>query len=139
MKRVVIFFYGTVSYLTCLAIFAYLAGFIGNFGVPKSMDSPAEGPWQTALLIDLGLLLIFTPNSSSTICVSSATSSESMSRDASVASIVIWSGSAPKLASASLTHVSTCSRILLSTSASLLISVLLQSLFATSNVVGFVR
>ena len=59
MKRFAIFFYGTVSYLTCLAIFAYLAGFIGNFGVPKSMDSAAEGPWQTALLIDLGLLLIF--------------------------------------------------------------------------------
>jgi protein-S-isoprenylcysteine O-methyltransferase Ste14 len=34
-------------------------GFIGNFGVPKSMDSPADGPWQTALLIDLGLLLLF--------------------------------------------------------------------------------
>lgn len=59
MNRITIFVYGTLSYLTCLATFLYTAGFIGNFGVPKSMDSPAEGPWQTALLIDLGLLLIF--------------------------------------------------------------------------------
>jgi len=59
MKRITIFLYGTLSYVACLATFLYLAGFIGNFGVPKSMDSPAEGPWQTALLIDLGLLLVF--------------------------------------------------------------------------------
>jgi methanethiol S-methyltransferase len=44
MKRITIFVYGTLSYLTCLATFLYLAGFIGNFGVPKSMDSPAKGP-----------------------------------------------------------------------------------------------
>ena len=59
MNRIAIFVYGVLSYLTCLAVFLYLAGFIGNFGVPKSMDSPAQGPWQTALLIDLTLLLIF--------------------------------------------------------------------------------
>ena len=59
MKRITIFLYGTLSYVASLATFLYLAGFIGNFGVPKSMDSPAEGPWQTALLIDVGLLLVF--------------------------------------------------------------------------------
>jgi protein-S-isoprenylcysteine O-methyltransferase Ste14 len=59
MKRITIFLYGTLSYVACLATFLYLAGFIGNFAVPKSMNSPAEGPWQTALLIDLGLLLVF--------------------------------------------------------------------------------
>jgi len=58
-KTIFVFLYGTLSYLTCLATLLYTAGFIGNFGVPKSMDSPAEGPWQTALLIDLGLLLVF--------------------------------------------------------------------------------
>jgi len=41
MNRVAIFVYGALSYLTCLTVFLYLAGFIGNFGVPKSMDSPA--------------------------------------------------------------------------------------------------
>jgi len=59
MNRKTIFIYGTLSYVTCLATFLYLAGFIGNFGVPKSMDSPAEGPWQIGLLIDVGLLLVF--------------------------------------------------------------------------------
>ena len=59
MKRIFIFLYGAGSYAMCLAAFLYAAGFIGNFGVPKSMDSPAGGPWQTALSIDLGLLAIF--------------------------------------------------------------------------------
>jgi methanethiol S-methyltransferase len=59
MKRILIFAYGTASYLVFLATFVYAVGFIGNIGVPKSMDSPAEGPWTTALLIDLGLLSAF--------------------------------------------------------------------------------
>lgn len=59
MNRISIFVYGALSYLMCLATFLYTAGFIGNFGVPKSMDSPAEGPWPIALVIDLVLLLVF--------------------------------------------------------------------------------
>ena len=59
MKRVFTFLYGAASYAVCLATFLYLAGFIGNFAVPKSLDSPATGPWQPALWIDLGLLSLF--------------------------------------------------------------------------------
>ena len=59
MNRISIFLYGTLSYLTFLATFLYAIGFIGNFAVPKSMDSPAGGPRQTALWIDLGLLSLF--------------------------------------------------------------------------------
>jgi protein-S-isoprenylcysteine O-methyltransferase Ste14 len=59
MNRILYFLYGTASYAACLATFLYLAGFIGNFGVPKSMDSAPEGPWETALAIDLGLLVLF--------------------------------------------------------------------------------
>lgn len=59
MYRKTIFLYGTLSYAACLATFLYLAGFIGNFAVSKSMDSPADGPWQTALLTDLILILLF--------------------------------------------------------------------------------
>jgi protein-S-isoprenylcysteine O-methyltransferase Ste14 len=59
MNRIIVFLYGIVSYIACLATFVYAAGFIGNFGVPKSMDSAAESPWQIALLTDLGLLLLF--------------------------------------------------------------------------------
>lgn len=44
MNRFIIFVYGTLSYLLCLATLMYTAGFIGNFGVPKSMDSPSKRP-----------------------------------------------------------------------------------------------
>jgi methanethiol S-methyltransferase len=59
MKRILIFLYGTASYLLFLVTFLYAVGFIGNFAVPKSMDSPADGPLSTALWIDLGLLALF--------------------------------------------------------------------------------
>jgi protein-S-isoprenylcysteine O-methyltransferase Ste14 len=59
MNRKTIFLYGTLSYVAFLATFLYAIGFIGNFAVPKSMDSVADGPWQTALLIDLTLLSLF--------------------------------------------------------------------------------
>jgi methanethiol S-methyltransferase len=59
MHRLTIFLYGTFSYVAFLITFLYAVGFIGNFAVPKSMDSPADSPWQVALLIDLGLLSLF--------------------------------------------------------------------------------
>src|SRR5262252_510766 len=59
MNRLNIFVYGTLGYVTFLVRFVYAVGFIGNFAVPKSMDSPADGPWQVALLIDVGLLSLF--------------------------------------------------------------------------------
>ena len=59
MNRISIFIYGAGSYLAFLASFLYAIGFLGNFAVPKSLDSPAAGPWQTALWIDLGLLSLF--------------------------------------------------------------------------------
>jgi len=58
-SRILTFVYGTVSYTIFLATFLYAIGFIGNLIVPKTMDSPSEGPWQTALLVDLGLLGLF--------------------------------------------------------------------------------
>jgi protein-S-isoprenylcysteine O-methyltransferase Ste14 len=59
MNRLTIFIYGLLGYVAFLATFFYAVGFIGNFAVPKSMDSPADGPWQTALLVDVGLLSLF--------------------------------------------------------------------------------
>jgi protein-S-isoprenylcysteine O-methyltransferase Ste14 len=59
MGRILAFLYGAVAYAAFFATFLYAIGFVGNFGVPKSMDSPAEGPWQTALLIDAALLAVF--------------------------------------------------------------------------------
>ena len=59
MSRFFTFIYGTASYLVFVATFLYAIGFIGNFGVPKSLDTPASAPWQTALCLDLGLLSLF--------------------------------------------------------------------------------
>jgi protein-S-isoprenylcysteine O-methyltransferase Ste14 len=59
MKRTIAFAYGLGSYFAFLVTFLYAVGFIGNFGVPKSMDSFSTTTWQRALLIDVGLLLLF--------------------------------------------------------------------------------
>ena len=58
-NRVFAFLYGAVSYLFFLASFLYAIGFVGNFGVYKSLDSVSATPWQTGLLVDLGLLALF--------------------------------------------------------------------------------
>jgi protein-S-isoprenylcysteine O-methyltransferase Ste14 len=59
IKRIFTFLYGTASYAVFLASFLYAIGFVGNFAVPKSMDTPASGSWPTAFWIDLGLLSLF--------------------------------------------------------------------------------
>ena len=57
--RIATFFYGAVCYLAFLASFVYAIGFLGNFGVPKSIDSGPQMPLLHALAINLGLLGLF--------------------------------------------------------------------------------
>lgn len=59
MNRIFTFLYGAAAYALFLATFLYAIGFIGNFGAPKSMDSPAADSLQTAVLIDMALLALF--------------------------------------------------------------------------------
>jgi len=50
MKRLVIFSFGIVSYAVFFATFLYAIGFIGNFWVPKSIDSAHTGSVSGALV-----------------------------------------------------------------------------------------
>jgi protein-S-isoprenylcysteine O-methyltransferase Ste14 len=59
VKRLPLFLYGVASYAVFFAVFLYAIGFIGNLWVPKSMDSPRDVPFVTALLVNLGLLGLF--------------------------------------------------------------------------------
>jgi protein-S-isoprenylcysteine O-methyltransferase Ste14 len=53
------FLYGIASYVVFLAVFLYAIAFVGNFWVPKSIDSGASGPLGAALLVDVLLLGLF--------------------------------------------------------------------------------
>ena len=59
MKRIVAFVYGIVCYGVFFATLLYAIGFLGNFGVPKSIDSGPEGSLAAALAVDAALLAVF--------------------------------------------------------------------------------
>ena len=59
MSRILTLAYGGASYVIFFLTFLYAIGFIGNIGVPKSLDSGPTEPWQRALMIDLVLLSLF--------------------------------------------------------------------------------
>ena len=59
MGRAAAFVYGVLVYVIFFVTFLYAVGFVGNLGVPKSIDLPAGSFSAVALLIDLVLLGIF--------------------------------------------------------------------------------
>jgi protein-S-isoprenylcysteine O-methyltransferase Ste14 len=59
MRRVIFFVYGVLCHLLFLATFAYMAGFVGNVLVPKSIDSAAAASMPLAVVVDLLLIVMF--------------------------------------------------------------------------------
>ena len=53
------FIYGAVAYAAFLVSFAYAVGFIGDFLVPKTINSGTPGPLVPSLAIDVLLLALF--------------------------------------------------------------------------------
>ncbi|HXH66143.1 MAG TPA: isoprenylcysteine carboxylmethyltransferase family protein [Candidatus Limnocylindrales bacterium] len=59
MGRIATFIYGVFCYVMFLGSFLYAVGFLGNFGVPKSIDLPGHSPYGEALLVNSALLGLF--------------------------------------------------------------------------------
>jgi len=59
MARILALLYGVTSYGIFFGSFLYLIGFLGNFGVPKSIDSGEPGSLALALLVDGALIALF--------------------------------------------------------------------------------
>lgn len=59
MNRLLALLYGVVCYAIFFGTFLYAAGFVGNIGVPKSIDAVPQAPLAQALLINLCLLSVF--------------------------------------------------------------------------------
>ena len=59
MKRWIFFAYGAACYGLFFALYAYMAGFVGGFAVPKTIDSPTGGTITAAIAVNLLLLALF--------------------------------------------------------------------------------
>src|SRR5207245_10063851 len=57
--RISTLLYGIFCYLVFLASFLYAIAFLGDFGVPRTIDSGLQGSIGHALSINAGLLALF--------------------------------------------------------------------------------
>lgn len=59
MGRLLVLLYGVISYAVFFGTFLYAIGFLGNFGVPRTIDGAAQLPTGAAIAVNLGLLGLF--------------------------------------------------------------------------------
>jgi protein-S-isoprenylcysteine O-methyltransferase Ste14 len=59
MRRWLFFIYGVACHLLFVGVFAYMAGFVGNLVVPRTIDSATHEPISKAILINVLLLALF--------------------------------------------------------------------------------
>ena len=59
MSRILVPLYGAAAYLVFLASFLYAIAWLGNFLVPKTIDSGEPAPLGEAVLVNLALLAAF--------------------------------------------------------------------------------
>lgn len=59
MSRALVLTYGIVSYALSMVAIVYAVGFVGNYVVPKSIDSGVQGDVSMSVVINLGLLGLF--------------------------------------------------------------------------------
>jgi protein-S-isoprenylcysteine O-methyltransferase Ste14 len=59
MQRYLFFGYGVACHLLFLGMFAYMAGFVGSFLVPKTIDTATDGETAASLANNVVLLALF--------------------------------------------------------------------------------
>jgi len=59
MQRRLFFAYGVAAHASFFLLYAYMAGFVGNFLVPKTIDMPVAGPIGVAMIVDTLLLVLW--------------------------------------------------------------------------------
>ncbi len=59
MGRIAAFIYGAATYLLMFVTLLYLFAFLANIGVPKGVDDGGAMPFALALMINIGLIVLF--------------------------------------------------------------------------------